>query len=74
MSSPDCCDRRPARCAFSGRDIAGVGPVELARLGMSRTFQLVNIFPALTVRETLGGCGRVPLAPCGQSVSLVEAR
>src|ERR1700730_6124481 len=38
---------------FMGRDIAGVGPVELARLGMSRSFQLVNIFPALTVRETL---------------------
>ncbi|HEV7878302.1 ABC transporter ATP-binding protein, partial [Bradyrhizobium sp.] len=38
---------------FMGRDIAGIGPVELARLGMSRSFQLVNIFPALTVRETL---------------------
>jgi branched-chain amino acid transport system ATP-binding protein len=38
---------------FQGRDIAGVGPVELARRGMSRTFQLVNVFPALTVRETL---------------------
>jgi branched-chain amino acid transport system ATP-binding protein len=38
---------------FLGRDISGMGPVELARLGMSRTFQLVNIFPALTVRETL---------------------
>jgi branched-chain amino acid transport system ATP-binding protein len=38
---------------FLGRDIAGIGPVELARLGMSRAFQLVNIFPALTVRETL---------------------
>jgi branched-chain amino acid transport system ATP-binding protein len=38
---------------FLGRDIAGIGPVELARLGMSRSFQLVNIFPALTVRETL---------------------
>jgi branched-chain amino acid transport system ATP-binding protein len=38
---------------FLGRDIAGVGPVELARLGMSRAFQLVNIFPGLTVRETL---------------------
>src|SRR4051794_41713092 len=34
---------------FRGRDIAGIGPVELARLGMSRSFQLVNIFPALTV-------------------------
>jgi branched-chain amino acid transport system ATP-binding protein len=39
---------------FLGQDIAGIGPVELARLGMSRAFQLVNIFPALTVRETLG--------------------
>jgi branched-chain amino acid transport system ATP-binding protein len=38
---------------FRGRDIAGVGPVELARLGMSRAFQLVNVFPSLTVRETL---------------------
>jgi len=38
---------------FLGKDIAGVGPVELARRGMSRAFQLVNIFPALTVRETL---------------------
>jgi branched-chain amino acid transport system ATP-binding protein len=38
---------------FLGRDISGIGPVELARLGMSRAFQLVNIFPALTVRETL---------------------
>src|SRR5260221_12736635 len=39
---------------FLGRDIPGRGRVELARLGMSRAFQLVNIFPALTVRETLG--------------------
>ncbi|HET7492422.1 MAG TPA: ABC transporter ATP-binding protein [Bradyrhizobium sp.] len=38
---------------FRDRDIAGISPVELARLGMSRAFQLVNIFPALTVRETL---------------------
>jgi branched-chain amino acid transport system ATP-binding protein len=38
---------------FLGRDICGIGPVELTRLGMSRAFQLVNIFPALTVRETL---------------------
>jgi branched-chain amino acid transport system ATP-binding protein len=38
---------------FLDRDIAGVGPVELARRGMSRSFQLVNVFPALTVRETL---------------------
>ena len=39
---------------FLGSDIAGVGPVELGRRGMARAFQLVNVFPAHTVRETLG--------------------
>ena len=39
---------------FRGSDIAGIGPVELARRGMARAFQLVNIFPGLTVGETLG--------------------
>ena len=38
---------------FKGRDIAGVGPVQLAQLGMARAFQLVHIFPALTVAETI---------------------
>ncbi|QIB32967.1 ABC transporter ATP-binding protein [Ancylobacter pratisalsi] len=41
------------RVEFHGTDIGGIGPVELARRGMARGFQLVNIFPALTVRETL---------------------
>jgi branched-chain amino acid transport system ATP-binding protein len=38
---------------FQGRDIAGIGPVRLAALGMARSFQLVNVFPGLTVSETL---------------------
>jgi branched-chain amino acid transport system ATP-binding protein len=38
---------------FKARNIAGVGPVELSQRGMARTFQLVQIFPTLTVRETL---------------------
>jgi branched-chain amino acid transport system ATP-binding protein len=38
---------------FLDRDIAGIGPVELARRGMARAFQLVNIFPDLSVRDTL---------------------
>jgi branched-chain amino acid transport system ATP-binding protein len=41
------------RVTFKGRDVAGVGPVRLARLGMARSFQLVNVFPGLTVAETL---------------------
>ena len=38
---------------FKGRNIAGIGPVRLAALGMARSFQLVNIFPGLTVAETI---------------------
>ncbi len=38
---------------FKDRDIAGIGPVALTRLGMARSFQLVQIFPELTVLETL---------------------
>jgi branched-chain amino acid transport system ATP-binding protein len=38
---------------FKERDVAGIGPVRLARLGMARSFQLVQIFPNLTVLETL---------------------
>ncbi len=38
---------------FKDRDIRGVGPVALTRLGMARSFQLVHIFPDLTVIETL---------------------
>src|SRR5262245_52576078 len=36
---------------FKGRNIAGVGPVTLATQGVARTFQLVQIFPELTVAE-----------------------
>jgi branched-chain amino acid transport system ATP-binding protein len=38
---------------FKGRDVGGVGPARLARLGMARSFQLVQIFPELSVLETL---------------------
>jgi branched-chain amino acid transport system ATP-binding protein len=38
---------------FKGEPVGGLGPVRLARRGLARSFQLVAIFPALTVRETL---------------------
>jgi branched-chain amino acid transport system ATP-binding protein len=38
---------------FRGRDIARLDPVRLSRLGMARSFQLVNIFPQLSVRDTI---------------------
>jgi len=38
---------------FKGENISGVGPIALAKRGMARTFQLVQIFPQLTVAETI---------------------
>ena len=38
---------------FRGQDIAGIGPGMLAQRGMARAFQLVHIFPAMTVAETI---------------------
>jgi len=36
---------------FKEHDITGIGPAKLSRLGMARSFQLVNIFPTFTVME-----------------------
>ena len=38
---------------FMGDSIAGVGPVRLAERGLARAFQLIQIFPQLTVAETI---------------------
>ena len=36
-----------------GRDVTGLRPSALNRLGVSRTFQLLQVFPRLSVRENL---------------------
>jgi branched-chain amino acid transport system ATP-binding protein len=38
---------------FMGQNIAGIGPVRLAERGLVRSFQLIQIFPQLTVAETI---------------------
>jgi branched-chain amino acid transport system ATP-binding protein len=38
---------------IDGRSITGTRPCELNRLGVGRTFQLLQVFPQLTVRENL---------------------
>jgi branched-chain amino acid transport system ATP-binding protein len=38
---------------LEGRDVTGLGPDALNRLGISRTFQLLQVFPALSVKENL---------------------
>ena len=39
--------------AVDGRDVTGLRPSQLNRLGVSRTFQLLQVFPRLSVRENL---------------------
>jgi branched-chain amino acid transport system ATP-binding protein len=38
---------------FEGRDIAGMSASEIATAGISRTFQITSVFPALTVWENV---------------------
>src|SRR5206468_12901807 len=38
---------------LDGRAVTGLRPCDLNRLGVSRTFQLLQVFPELTVRENL---------------------
>jgi branched-chain amino acid transport system ATP-binding protein len=38
---------------FDGREVTGMRPSDLNRLGVSRTFQLLQVFPQLSVRENL---------------------
>ena len=55
---------------FKGQDIAGIGPVRLARRGMARAFQLVHIFPALTVAETIAVA---VVSQAGKGLSLIAS-
>jgi len=48
------------RVYYQGRDITGLPPHTVARLGLGRTFQLSRVFPRLTVWENLRAVGRGP--------------
>jgi branched-chain amino acid transport system ATP-binding protein len=41
------------RIVFKGRDVTGIAPHDLCRLGMGRSFQRTNIFPRLTVFQNI---------------------
>jgi branched-chain amino acid transport system ATP-binding protein len=41
------------RIVFEGRDVTRLAPHRRAALGMSRTFQITNLFPSLTVRQNM---------------------
>jgi branched-chain amino acid transport system ATP-binding protein len=44
---------RRGRVMFRGRDITGLSPHRIARLGCGRSFQIINTFPRLTVFENV---------------------
>ncbi|HEV7688598.1 MAG TPA: ATP-binding cassette domain-containing protein, partial [Acidimicrobiia bacterium] len=41
------------RVEVRGRDVTRLAPHQLTRLGLSRSFQVTSVFPALTVEENL---------------------
>ncbi len=38
---------------LDGQDVTGLTPEEMNKRGVSRTFQLLQVFPELSVRENL---------------------
>ena len=44
---------REGRVIFQTRDVTNISPHEMARLGLGRTFQLINLFKGMTVIENV---------------------
>ncbi len=41
------------RVIFKGKNISGMEPFDIVRLGMARAFQITNVFPKMSVLENL---------------------
>ena len=72
--------RDRGRVLFKEEDISGLPPFEICRRGISRSFQIVNVFPRLTVFENVQVAvlshqrkSNVLLRPA-QSLAVVETR
>src|SRR5690625_3502036 len=61
------------RIRFDGRDVTGLPPHQLTRLGMARSFQITNVFSELTVLENVM-VSLVPLQRKGLSLWRSVAR
>jgi branched-chain amino acid transport system ATP-binding protein len=67
------------RVRFRGHDIAGLPPERINRLGIAKTFQLTNVFPAISVGENVRVAAQSRTPEAGRLRSLwrvpdVEAR
>jgi branched-chain amino acid transport system ATP-binding protein len=67
------------RVRFRGREIGGLAPEAINRLGIAKTFQITNIFPEITVGENVRVAAQSRSAESGRLSSLwrlpdVEAR
>ena len=65
------------RVFFEGRDITGLKPHQISRLGIKRTLQIKSVFPQLTVAENLwitGQAGRGFLHPFRAATSDRQTR
>jgi len=51
------------RILFDGRDIVGLNPRQIARLGISRSFQIPQLFQTLSVRDNLLIAESIAAAP-----------
>lgn len=71
-------NQRPSsgRVSFNGRDITGLAPHQISRLGIARTFQIVRPFKGLTVLDNVRtaamfGAGRSTAAEAARSAARV---
>src|SRR5690606_11279699 len=55
------------RILHEGKDIVGLPPAEIVRLGIGRAFQVSRLFPSMTVEESLRGA---LMSPLGKSLGM----
>jgi branched-chain amino acid transport system ATP-binding protein len=58
------------RVSFRGREIGGLAPEAINRLGIAKTFQITNVFPEISVGENLRVAAQSRSADSGRLASL----
>src|SRR3989442_122351 len=61
------------RVTFRGHEIAGWPPERINRLGIAKTFQITNIFPAISVRENVRVAAQSRAPESGRLASLLRS-